>query len=294
MKILKLKPILFSLMAIAIVTVSLISCEYDPVDPILADYDNPSHVKEVSIKGINESKDFQFKFEIASNDETLVNSFSKESITMEFLSQQVVEDLLNDELESKNNTGPQHPEQENENDLKGNSFVKITLKQITTSNTLTEVPPYEIHLSPEVNEVIKAMKATTVLDFEQTIKVANDSKPSSKVGYIELWNYNKRVHLRGDCGTNWTGTKNYWAENGKSYDSNKVLSETWFKCDIYIAVCCRNVVANTRDAYIRRVTVIGDVLSSYTALSSSCSGFTYCTSSADNYCSGYYPAGCYD
>jgi len=291
MKLLKLKTILCSLITVVMISVFLSSCEYDPVG-IFPDYDNPSYVKEISIQGINDSKDFQFKFEIASNDETLINSFGKESITMEFLNQQAVEDMLNDESDSKNNTGPQNPEKEN--DSNGNSFVKITLMQIITSNTLSEVPPYELHISPEVNEIIKEMKATTVLDFEQSIKVANASGPSSRGDYVELWNKNKRVHLRGDCGTNWSRTKNYWADYGESYDPDLFLSETWFKCNTYIGVCCRLVAVNTPGAWIRRVTVINDVLSSYTALSNSCDGADYCISNTDNYCSGYYPAGCWD
>jgi|GEM_PF-2233027 len=290
MKILKLKSILFSLMAIAMVTVFLSSCEKDYAITE-ADYDNPSYINEIKAQGINDSKDFQFIFEIASNNEKLAYSFKNESITMEFLNQKAIDEINQKESDSENNTGPQNPDQENEETSNGNDFVRITLKEIVAPHSLSEMPPYELNINPKVNEIIKEMKAITVLDFEQSVPVTNINQPNSRV---DFYNKNKRIHLKGDCGKAWTKTRNYWAYTGSDnkYDlipDGEDDNITWFKCNRYIAVCCLNSNSNK---WVRRVTVLRDVLAGYTELSNSCDGFSYCALNADNSFSGYYPNGC--
>jgi len=286
MKISKLKSILFSLMAITLVTVFLSSCEKEESNSIL-DYDNPSHTKEISIMGINKSKDFQFKFEIAANDEALLESFNNESITMEFLSKDKVDDLVNEEHNTENYSGSQSPEEEGISNR--DIFVRIKLTEIIAPQAMSEMLPYELNINPKVNEVIKEMKAITVLDFEQSIPITNIDQPISS--RVDFDSYNKRIHLRGDCGVDGTLTKNYWAWTNEPTNEDKVINNTYFKCNRYIAVCCK---PNSRFQWVRRVTILQDVLAGYTTISNSCGNFDYCELNADNSCSGYYPNGCWN
>ena len=292
-----LKSRIFSLLFLSFLSIIFVACSKETSALEHINYENPSYVKEINIEGLNESKGFEFIFEIGTNDRKLLESFGNESLSMEFLSEEKAQILAEAEIDSQNNIDEQIPEFHNEDEWNGSSFAKITLKEIHAPYLLTEMPPYELLISPQINELIKELKATTVLDFEENVEISIPSQSFQKArNYVQMWSRNKRVLLNGDCGTKFTKTTNYWAETGQGYNSNNVLNSTWFKCSKKIAVCCSSILNKANNPWIRRVTVRYDVLAGFCAWHSSCYGptpATYCTLAANNSCNGYYPKGCF-
>lgn len=288
---------LLSIIAITTILISFSSCTKESNDNVNANFENLNQIKEISIQGLNDTRDFEFQFEIKTNNERLLNAFGNESLTMEFLSEETIEFIYENEMISQNNQIDQQEEPENQSEWDGDALVQISMKGITSPHSLTQVPPYTLNISPQVNELIKELKATTVLDFPETVDYKNSNELSSKSnGFVQLWSNNKRVILNGDCGTKWTRTRNYWAETGKGFNPNQIINTTWFKCNTRIASCCSSLKKKSTNAWVRRVTVLNDVLASFTAWNHSCYGYNpahYCVLNPRNTCSNYQPSGCW-
>jgi len=295
MKTLKLKSILFSLMAIAMLTVFLSSCEKDTLS-----LDTPINLekapfnKEVVVK----NKDGIFTFDVSSNNKKIMSAFNENSISFTFLDEteiiKIEEKILgrNEAQESSIDLEKQ------ELDERKSNFVGISLSKIDGVNHFEAIPPYKFSLDVDVLDAIRDTEAITIFDFKPDVQV--NGSINDRMAYT-LWQFNKQVSMYGDCGKAKTITKNYWAKWGSSeYDP---LSTSEFKCFAWINPCCKlsNASSGANSTWIRRIEVWQDVLPYFYAMSNNCGGAwgnaNICNNQQDqpSLCtsnSTYYPNGC--
>jgi len=291
MKSLKLKSILFSLMAVLIVSVFLVSCEEDypkqDNNTPLINLEDAPFKKEI----VTKSDDGTFTFEISSNNEKIMEAIDENSASFTFLDEYELNELLEQEL-----IGGEADEQIESIDFKeesieGRPYIGISLnKMITVDEDIDEIPPYKIQLGEAILDELRELKAVTVFDFQNNVEI-NDVIENRDV--TTLWSNNKRVAIKGDCGNDKTATWNYWSNYGSS--SYEWLHRSEFKCNAQITPCCKgsNSSSGNNSTWVRRVNVFQDVAPKIYGYSKDCYGSTYCSNYEKDSCSGYSPSGCY-
>jgi len=290
MKISKLKSILFSLMAIAMVTVFLSSCEKEnhnqDESSTLINLEDAPFKKEI----VTKSDDGTFIFEISSNNEKIMKAVNESSVSFTFLDEYELNKLSEKEPAGEEVDKQIKPQDATKEELlEERPYIGISLtKMMTSDEDIDEIPPYKLQLGEIILNVLRELKAVTVFDFQANVEI-NDVIDSR----VTLWNNNKRVAIHGDCGTAWTWTRNYYAFYGSS--SAISLGSSSFKCDARITPCCVGSTSSSGSGstWIRRVTVTQDVAPSIYGYDNSCWGQDHCMNATWSGCNGYYPNGCH-
>lgn len=263
---------------------------HTPIDVSKAPYQ-----KEITTKGIGESRRYDFTFKIASNDANLLRSFDNSSITFEFLNDKAVGDILQQSSPSTDMQNNEKPSMGDDVTVRNsNTYVAVTLIKINSPLELATLPAYDMRLSEKALDAIRAMKAQTIFDFGEIQVYSSDN--SRACSPCSIWNNNKVVKILADCGSVGTRTDNYWAYTNSntiyylnSSNWNNVAGNyTGFKCNSIISSCCVN-----SSAWVRRVLVLQDVVTGLYGMNANCIYGSWCGPSSSSNCSGYYPNGCY-
>ena len=257
------------------------------------DHANAAFKKEVTTKGIEESKEQDFTFKVSSNSEEIVNAFDKSSFSFRFISEEEVQAHSEDEalLAERDLTDDEYNiDSRDESTPNGDTFVTISLIRIANTDELYEaLPAYELELSQEVLDIIKKTKATTVFDFnskiEQYTNIDENNIDDRGCNPCYAWSNNRKVIIKGDCGNDWTRTTNYYAKYGQYNQSWERLPDTYFKCRSYLGACCKG------DRWVRKIVVTHDVVAKVVGYTNTCYD-SWCGPLNLNSCNGYYPNGC--
>jgi len=249
------------------------------------DINNAPYQKEITTKGTGASRIYDFTFKITSNDANLLRAFDNSSVTFDFLGDEAVtEAIQNISIADTQSEVASATTDIDNNATNNNRFVSIALTKIISPISLEELPPYDLRLSEQILDVIRKAKAQTVFDLgEIQVYTTHNNRACNP---CTIWNNNKIVKIVADCGSVTTRTDNYWALANSStlYYLN---SSNYFKCNSIISSCC---VGNV---WVRRVSVLQDVVVGLQGLNNTCVWGNWCGPSNNSNCSGYYPSGCY-
>ncbi|MBL7788131.1 MAG: hypothetical protein JNM36_19635 [Chitinophagales bacterium] len=267
-----------------------VSCQKEAVEttiPVTTDMEgkqlppngeNAPYHKEITVKGIENSRVYDFTFKISSNNVSLLESFDNSSITFKFLDTNTVNECLSKVSKDETANGTKL----NENSFvspNGNTFVSISLTKIYSPIDLETLPAYDLRLSEKIVDLLRNTKIKTIFNLGE---IQLYSKGNSRAcNPCTIWNNNKIVKIVGDCGSNFTRTDNYWANT----NSNNLfyLNTSIFKCNSVISPCCVSP-----NIWVRTVFVLQDVVVGLQGLSNTCGFGAWCGPSNNSNCSGVY------
>ena len=214
-------------------------------------------------------------FEIVASDQTFLRNINASDISFKWLSEA--------ELAEANDM--QQPEKETKNNkivgekLDRNRFISIKLKEIRDVDSESDIRPYNVAFSQNLQNYLRDNKICLSLDFDDEILYFTGNTRACSGG-CTFYNYNKSIALYGDGGIYYTYAGSAWSNYGSncytplydcyySYGNCSIgYALNIHQCFLYSGRC--SVCPYNTSKWVRKIWQDYDVLTGYSALSNSC------------------------